>query len=55
MGDTHCNKLSTNIYGLHQFTSFLTFDTSNYNYKYNVLLFIDFICAPCIYVIINVI
>jgi hypothetical protein len=29
----------TNIYGL-QFTSFLrpTFDTSNYNYKHNVLL-----------------
>ena len=32
------------------FTSFLTFDTSNYNYKYNVLSFKDFICAPCIYV-----
>jgi hypothetical protein len=25
------------------FTSFLTFDKSNYNYKYNVLLFKDFI------------
>jgi hypothetical protein len=35
------------------FTSFLTFDTSNYNCKHNVLLFKDFICAPCIYNIKN--
>jgi hypothetical protein len=41
------------------FTSFLTFDTSNYNYKHNVVLFInlikDFIRAPCIYNIKNVV
>jgi hypothetical protein len=27
------------------FTSFLTFDTSNYNYKHNVLLFKDDMCS----------
>jgi hypothetical protein len=47
MGDTHCYNRSTNMA---LFTSFLTFDTSNYNYKHNILLFKDFICAPRIYV-----
>jgi hypothetical protein len=48
--DTQCEARKTNgRYPLQQ-----TFNTSNYNYEHNVVLFIkDFICAPCIYNIKN--
>ena len=55
MGDTHCNMIieweiptAINFQQIYMalFTSFLTLDTSDYNYKHNVLLFKEFICAP---------